>query len=63
MDSLLDSDGRLKDGATATQQQWSNEMVVDGTTVMDVATATAMDGKWTACGQCDGNGWIVGGNV
>jgi hypothetical protein len=62
MDGLSDGDGRLENGARATQLWWSNAMVVDGTTVMDVATATAMDGKWTACGQCDGDGWIVGGN-
>jgi hypothetical protein len=63
MDGLSDGDGRLEDGATATQRRWSNVMVVNGMTVMDVATAMAMDGKWTACGQRDGNGRIVGGNV
>ncbi len=62
MDGLSDGDGRLEDGAMATQWQWSNAMVVDGTTVMDVTTVTAMDGKWMACGQRNGNGRIVGGN-
>jgi hypothetical protein len=50
MGSLLDGDRRLEDSATATQRHWSNAMVVDGTTVIDVATAVAMDGKWTADG-------------
>jgi hypothetical protein len=63
MDGLLDGDGRREDGAMAMQRQWSNTMVVNGTTVMDVMTATEMDGKWMACGQHDGNGWIFGGNV
>ncbi len=63
MDGLSDGDGRLEDGAMAMQQRWSNTMVIDGTTVMDVATATGMDGKWMACGQHDGNGRIIGSNV
>jgi hypothetical protein len=44
MDVLLDGDGRLKDGMTRTQQRWSNTIAMDGTKVMDVATAMAMDG-------------------
>jgi hypothetical protein len=44
MDVLLDGDGRLEDGVTVTRRQWSNATVMDGTKVMDVATATAMDG-------------------
>ncbi len=63
MDGLSDGDGRLEDGATAKQRQWSKTMVVNGTTVMDVATTTAMDGKWMACGKCNGNGRIIGGNI
>jgi hypothetical protein len=63
MDGLLDGDGRLEDSAMAMQRQWSNAMVVDGTMVIDIATVTVMDGKWMACGQCNGDGRIVGGNV
>ncbi len=63
MDGLLDGDGRLEDGRTATQWQWSNTMVVDGMMVMNILTATAMDGKWMACGQRNGNGRIVSVNI
>ncbi len=41
MDILLDGDGRLEDGVTATRRQ---STAMDGAKVMDVAMAMAMDG-------------------
>jgi hypothetical protein len=44
MDVLSDGDGRLENGVTATQRQWSNTTAMDGVKVMDLATTQAMDG-------------------
>jgi hypothetical protein len=44
MDVLLDGDGRLEDGVMAMQRQWSIATALVGAKVMDVATATAMNG-------------------
>ncbi len=62
----------LEDGVTAMQRRWSNATALDGVKVMDVATATAMDGllallrRWMGNGdECrdgngNGNGWLIG---